>query len=165
VALSPEDIRALISAFQTSDWDEMSLQYGDTRLDLTRNGHPPVGRQNAPVAAAPAAAPVAAAAPAAPAAAAVAAAPSGPTSVAHPDGQKVTSPSLGLFWRSPQPGAPSFVEVGQQVDAEDTVCIVEVMKLMNHVKAGVSGKVVAILVDNGAMVEFGQTLVVVEPGA
>jgi acetyl-CoA carboxylase biotin carboxyl carrier protein len=57
------------------------------------------------------------------------------------------------------------VEVGQQVDAEDTVCIVEVMKLMNHVKAGVSGKVVAILVDNGAMVEFGQTLVVVEPGA
>jgi biotin carboxyl carrier protein len=69
VALSPEDIRALISAFQTSDWDEMSLQYGDTRLDLTRNGHPPVGRQNAPVAAAPAAAPVAATAPAAPAAA------------------------------------------------------------------------------------------------
>jgi acetyl-CoA carboxylase biotin carboxyl carrier protein len=165
VALSPEDIRALISAFQSSDWDEMSLQYGDTRLDLTRNGHPPVGRQNAPVAAAPAApvaAPVAASAPVAPAAPA---APSGPTSVAHPDGQKVTSPSLGLFWRSPQPGAPSFVEVGQQVDAEDTVCIVEVMKLMNHVKAGVSGKVVAILVDNGAMVEFGQTLVVVEPGA
>ena len=165
MALSPEDIRALISAFQSSDWDEMSLQYGDTRLDLTRHGHPPVGRQNAPVAAAPAApvaAPVAASAPVAPAAPA---APSGPTSVAHPDGQKVTSPSLGLFWRSPQPGAPSFVEVGQQVDAEDTVCIVEVMKLMNHVKAGVSGKVVAILVDNGAMVEFGQTLVVVEPGA
>ena len=165
MALSPEDIRALISAFQSSDWDEMSLQYGDTRLDLTRNGHPPVGRQNAPVAAAPAApaaAPVAASAPVAPAATT---APSGPTSVAHPDGQKVTSPSLGLFWRSPQPGAPSFVEVGQQVDAEDTVCIVEVMKLMNHVKAGVSGKVVAILVDNGAMVEFGQTLVVVEPGA
>ena len=165
MALSPEDIRALISAFQSSDWDEMSLQYGDTRLDLTRNGHPPVGRQNAPVAAAPAApvaAPVAASAPVAPAAPTT---PSGPTSVAHPDGQKVTSPSLGLFWRSPQPGAPSFVEVGQQVDAEDTVCIVEVMKLMNHVKAGVSGKVVAILVDNGAMVEFGQTLVVVEPGA
>ena len=165
MALSPEDIRALISAFQSSDWDEMSLQYGDTRLDLTRNGHPPVGRQNAPVAAAPAApvaAPAAASAPVAPAAPT---APSGPTSVAHPDGQKVTSPSLGLFWRSPQPGAPSFVEVGQQVDAEDTVCIVEVMKLMNHVKAGVSGKVVAILVDNGAMVEFGQTLVVVEPGA
>ncbi|MSW87034.1 MAG: acetyl-CoA carboxylase biotin carboxyl carrier protein [Actinobacteria bacterium] len=158
-------MRALISAFQSSDWDEMSLQYGDTRLDLTRNGHPPVGRQNAPVAAAPAApvaAPVAASAPVAPAAPA---APSGPTSVAHPDGHKVTSPSLGLFWRSPQPGAPAFVEVGQQVDAEDTVCIVEVMKLMNHVKAGVSGKVVAILVDNGAMVEFGQTLVVIEPGA
>lgn len=79
------------------------------------------------------------------------------------DGHRVTSPSLGLFWRSPQPGAPPFVEVGMRVDAEDTVCIVEVMKLMNHVKAGVSGTVVAIEVENGAMVEFGAPLVIIEP--
>ncbi len=169
MSLTPEDIRALVRAFESSDWDELSLQYGDTKLALTRTGQPPAG-QAAPVAAAPVAAapaPVAAtSAAAAPAPAAAAVAPaSGPTTAALPDGHRVTSPSLGLFWRSPQPGAPPFVEVGQQVSAEDTVCIVEVMKLMNHVKAGVTGTVVAIPVANGAMVEFGETIVVIDPGA
>lgn len=169
MSLTPEDIRALVRAFESSDWDELSLQYGDTKLALTRTGQPPAG-QSAPAAAAPAANTVtpAASTPAAPvsAPAAAAAAPtSGPTTAALPDGHRVTSPSLGLFWRSPQPGAPPFVEVGQQVSAEDTVCIVEVMKLMNHVKAGVSGTVVAIPVANGAMVEFGETIVVIDPGA
>lgn len=172
MSLTPEDIRALVRAFESSDWDELSLKYGDTTLALTRTGQPPAGQPvtAAPAAAAPAAvaaAPVAAA-PAVPAAVTAAAAPapaSGPTTAALPDGHRVTSPSLGLFWRSPQPGAPPFVEVGQQVNAEDTVCIVEVMKLMNHVKAGVSGTVVAIPVANGAMVEFGETIVVIDPGA
>ncbi len=174
MSLTPEDIRALLRAFEASDWDEMSLAYGDTRLDVTRTGRPPVTAPAAapaaapapvaaaPVAAAPAAsAPVAAAAPAA--AVAPAAAPSTGPAAGLPDGHRVTSPSLGLFWRSPQPGAPPFVEVGQRVDAEDTVCIVEVMKLMNHVKAGVTGTVTAILVDNGAMVEFAQPLVIISP--
>lgn len=172
MSLTPEDIRALVRAFESSDWDELSLKYGDTTLALTRTGQPPAGHAAAAAPAAvapvpPAAAPVAAA-PAAPAAATAAAAPaptSGPTSTVLPDGHRVTSPSLGLFWRSPQPGAPPFVEVGQQVSAEDTVCIVEVMKLMNHVKAGVTGTVVAIPVANGAMVEFGETIVVIDPGA
>lgn len=172
MSLTPEDIRALVSAFEGSDWDEMSLHYGDTRLDLSRNGRPP---QAGAVAAS--AHPPAATAPATPAVAA----PSVPSTVPSPAattapsptsgpvsdlpaGHRVASPSLGLFWRSPQPGAPPFVEVGQQVGAEDTVCIVEVMKLMNHVKAGVAGTVVAIGVDNGAMVEFGAPLVVIEPG-
>jgi acetyl-CoA carboxylase biotin carboxyl carrier protein len=169
VSLTPEDIRALVRAFESSDWDELSLQYGDTKLALTRTGQPPAG-QSAPTAAAPVAVAAAPAAttPATPApapAAAPAAPTSGPTTAALPDGHRVTSPSLGLFWRSPQPGAPPFVEVGQQVSAEDTVCIVEVMKLMNHVKAGVAGTVVAIPVANGAMVEFGETIVVIDPGA
>ncbi len=71
------------------------------------------------------------------------------------------APTLGLFWCSPQPGAPPFVEVGQRVGPDDTVCIVEVMKLMSHVKAGVAGVVAAIPVENGAMVEHGDTLVVI----
>ena len=70
---------------------------------------------------------------------------------------------MGLFWRSPSPGAPPFVEVGQSVSAGDTVAIVEVMKLMNHVAAPVDGVVTAILVDNGASVEYGQTIVIVDP--
>ena len=64
----------------------------------------------------------------------------------------VTSPSPGILWRSPMPGAPPFAEVGQTVETSDTVCIIEVMKLMNHVKAGVAGTVVAALVANGAQV-------------
>jgi acetyl-CoA carboxylase biotin carboxyl carrier protein len=105
----------------------------------------------------------AAPAPAAPAATPVSAPTSPAASAALPDGHRVTSPSLGLFWRSPQPGAPAFVEIGQKVAAEDTVCIVEVMKLMNHVKAGVAGTVIAIQPENGGMVEFGATLVVIDP--
>jgi acetyl-CoA carboxylase biotin carboxyl carrier protein len=70
---------------------------------------------------------------------------------------------VGLFWRAPSPGAPPFVEVGGRVSAGDTVAIVEVMKLMNHVASPVDGVVTAILVENGDSVEFGQPIVVVDP--
>jgi len=78
-------------------------------------------------------------------------------------GERIESPSVGLFWRAPSPGAPPFVEVGSRVAAGETLAIVEVMKLMNHVASPVDGVVTAILVDNGAAVEYGQTIVVVEP--
>jgi biotin carboxyl carrier protein len=77
----------------------------------------------------------------------------------------VNSPSVGLFWRAPAPGAPAFVEVGGPVAAGDTVAIVEVMKLMNHVTAPVSGTVIAVLPENGEAVEFGQVLAVIDPEA
>jgi len=164
MALTPEDIKALVATFDASDWGEMSVRIGDTTLELTRTGRPPEvsadrnsGSTVSNVIAAP---PVATPAPQASPAAS-------PASVVEthstPDGHRVKAPSLGLFWRSPQPGAPEFVNIGQEVDAEDTVGIVEVMKLMNHVKAGVSGTVVAIEPDNGQMVEFGQLLVVIRP--
>jgi acetyl-CoA carboxylase biotin carboxyl carrier protein len=69
---------------------------------------------------------------------------------------------VGLFWRAPSPGAPPFVEVGSPVAAGETVAIVEVMKLMNHVTATVSGTVTAVLAENGQPVEFGQVLVVID---
>ncbi|HEX4729902.1 MAG TPA: biotin/lipoyl-containing protein [Solirubrobacterales bacterium] len=78
-------------------------------------------------------------------------------------GTRIESPSVGLFWRAPSPGAPPFVEVGQQVAAGATVAIVEVMKLMNQVTSPVDGVVTGILVENGASVEFGQPIVVVDP--
>jgi acetyl-CoA carboxylase biotin carboxyl carrier protein len=166
VSLTPEDIRALLSAFEASDWDEMSLQYGDTRLDLSRNGRPPSAAAAAatpvPASPVPAAIPPTTLPAAAPAAAPAPAVSAGSPAATSPEGHRVCSPSLGLFWRSPQPGAPPFVEVGQRVEPEDTVCIVEVMKLMNHVKAGVAGTVVAIEVENGAMVDFGAALVVID---
>ena len=70
-----------------------------------------------------------------------------------PTGTVVESPSVGLFWRAPSPGAPPFVEVGATVSDGDTLGIVEVMKLMNHVKAGVDGTVRGVHADNGSMIE------------
>ena len=73
------------------------------------------------------------------------------------------SPSPGIFWRSPEAGLPPFADAGHPGVAAATVCIVEVMKLMNHVKAGVSGVVVAVYVENGAAVHKGQALFAIAP--
>ncbi|MGH3437307.1 MAG: acetyl-CoA carboxylase biotin carboxyl carrier protein, partial [Sciscionella sp.] len=75
----------------------------------------------------------------------------------------VTAPLLGTFYRSPAPGKPPFVEVGSEVEAADSVCIVEVMKLFNQVTAGNKGRIAEIVATDGAMVEFGQTLMWIEP--
>src|SRR5262249_59256650 len=75
----------------------------------------------------------------------------------------VTAPLLGTFYRAPAPDAAPFVEVGSVVEPDDTVCIIEVMKLMNNVRAGRRGRVAQICADNAALVEFGQTLVLIEP--
>jgi biotin carboxyl carrier protein len=78
-------------------------------------------------------------------------------------GTVVESPSVGLFWRSPAPGAPPFVDAGTHVAAGDTLAIVEVMKLMNHVVAPAPGIVQAVLAENGARVEYGQSLFTIGP--
>jgi acetyl-CoA carboxylase biotin carboxyl carrier protein len=78
---------------------------------------------------------------------------------------EVPSPLLGIFHRAPKPGAPPFVEVGSRVEEQTVVGIIEVMKLMNSVHSGVKGEVVEILIENGAAVEYGQTLMRVRPGA
>lgn len=75
----------------------------------------------------------------------------------------IKAPVLGIFYRSPKPGTPPFVEVGQVVKEDDIVCIIEVMKLFNSVKAGMNGRVVEICAENTEMVEFDQTLFVLEP--
>ena len=78
-----------------------------------------------------------------------------------PEGHVVKSPMVGTFYRSPSPGAKAFVEVGQNVNAGDTLCIIEAMKLLNEIEADKTGVVKAILVDNGQPVEFGQPLFVI----
>ena len=168
MSLTPDDLKSLVASFEASDWSEMSVRVGDTTLELTRTGRPPTASPSPSSPPTAATAPAPDVPPAVPPASANAAAPTTAGSVGGPaeaavDGHVVSAPSLGLFWRSPQPGAPPFVEVGQHVDAGDTVCIVEVMKLMNHVMAGVSGTVVAIEPENGQMVEFGQLLAVIRP--
>jgi len=78
-----------------------------------------------------------------------------------PKGNIVKSPMVGTFYRSPAPGKPTFVEVGQSVQAADPVCIIEAMKLLNEIEAGFDGVIREILVENGQPVEFGQPLFVV----
>ena len=91
------------------------------------------------------------------------------TGMPSPSGEKamegfvaIKAPMLGTFYRTPKPGAPPFVEVGAMVAKDDPVCIIEVMKLFNTVKAGVQGKIARICAEQGQMVEYQQILFLVE---
>ena len=75
----------------------------------------------------------------------------------------ITSPMVGTFYISPNPEAAPFVKVGDQVGPDSTVCIIEAMKVFNEIQAECSGRVVSVLVENGAPVEFGQKLFRIEP--
>ena len=167
--MTPETIKALLDAFERSDWREMVVEVGEDSLHVSRDPLPQGAVAPAP--AATAAGPVTAGDPPP---LPVAKASSGvvPPTVPPPaaesgevsaKGTEIAAPSVGLFWRAPSPGAPPFVEVGGRVAAGETVAIVEVMKLMNHVASPVDGLVTAILVENGGAVEFGQAIVVVDP--
>jgi acetyl-CoA carboxylase biotin carboxyl carrier protein len=98
--------------------------------------------------------------PAAPAAAAEAE--TEPAGDAVPEGHTVNSPMVGTFYEAPSPGARPFVEIGQQVNIGDTLCIIEAMKMLNQIEADKAGKITAMLVENGQPVEFGQALFVID---
>ncbi len=76
---------------------------------------------------------------------------------------EITSPIIGTFYRKPAPDKPVFVEVGDTVNSETIVCMVEAMKLFNEIEAEVSGKIVKVLIEDGTPVEFGQPLFLVDP--
>jgi len=142
-------VRRLIALMKEHDLSELDLQQGETRVRLRRGGEV-VTQAVAPVAAPQAQ-------PAAPAAAAPPAADARMV--------EITSPMVGTFYTASGPDAAPFVKVGDRIGPEKTVCIVEAMKVFNEIPAGVSGQVVAVLVENGAPVEFGQPLIKVDPGA
>lgn len=154
-------IQALAELLQSNELTEIEVmrEYGeDDSLNVR------VSRQKEVVAAmaAPVAAPVAAAPAAAPAAAAAAApaAASNDDPASHPGA--VTSPMVGTVYLQPEPGAPSFISVGATVSEGDTLLIVEAMKTMNHIPAPKSGTVKRILVEDGATIEYGAPLVILE---
>lgn len=160
--LSEAEVLQVMELFQQSDWDELELKSGDLHLQLSRRERRAVSTTMAP-ASAPVPAPVPN-----PATAATAPA-SDPTPAAQEVIDRnwiaVRAPMLGTFFAAPSPGAAPFVTVGQTVSADDTVAIVEVMKLMNHVKAGSAGKIVRISARNGELVEFDEALIYLEPAA
>lgn len=143
-------VRRLIELMKEHDLSELDLRQADNRVRIRRGGE--VVAYSAPVAAAPA-----------PAAAAAAAAPA--ESAAEARMLVIKSPMVGTFYKASGPDAAPFVKVGDRIGPEKTVCIVEAMKVFNEIPAGVSGQVVAILVENGAPVEFGQPLIKVDPDA
>ena len=148
-------IKKLIELVEESGIAELEISEGEESVRISRHS---TAAPQAPIhyAAAPAAAP-------APVAAApVAEAPAAEAPAATPAGHQVLSPMVGTFYRSPSPDSKAFVEVGQKVNAGDTLCIVEAMKMMNQIEADKSGVVTAILVEDGQPVEFDQPLVVIE---
>lgn len=92
------------------------------------------------------------------------AAPAAPAAAAHPAGTiAIKSPMVGTFYRAANPEAPSYVEEGDAVNKETTVCMIEAMKVFNEIKAEMEGTIAAILVENGQSVEYGQPLFLVKP--
>lgn len=155
-------IKALAELLRENDLTELEVQRDYDKANslsvrVTRSQPAPIAAQvQMPVAAPVAAAPVAPAA--APAPAPVAEAAEDPA--AHPGA--VSSPMVGTVYLQAEPGAPAFIKVGTQVEEGDTLLIVEAMKTMNHIPAPKAGTVKRILVEDGAAVEFGTPLVIVE---
>ncbi|MDN3653698.1 acetyl-CoA carboxylase biotin carboxyl carrier protein [Thalassotalea ponticola] len=146
-------IKKLIELVEDSGINELEISEGEESVRISRGGQV--------VAAAPMAAPVAAPAPVA--ASAPAAAPAeAATAASEITGHIVRSPMVGTFYSSPSPEAPAFVEVGQHVNAGDTLCIVEAMKMMNQIEADKSGVIKQILAQNEDTIEFDQPLFVIE---
>jgi acetyl-CoA carboxylase biotin carboxyl carrier protein len=161
--LSEDDVLHILKLIDESKFDYFQLEVGELKITVSKGEPIPIGHTGQPVtmSAAPVAAPVAAPKPAAPPAAATALA---AKAAAIPAGHvAVTAPLLGTFYVAPEPGAPPFVHVGQQVTEDTTVGLIEVMKVFNSVRAGVKGTIVEVVAQNGGFVEFGQTLFIVKP--
>ncbi|WP_448547988.1 acetyl-CoA carboxylase biotin carboxyl carrier protein [Thalassotalea fusca] len=143
-------IKKLIELVEESGINELEIAEGEESVRISRGGAVVTAPQPVMHVPSPAAAP----APAAPAA----------ESNAAPalSGHIVRSPMVGTFYEAPSPDAPKFVEVGQHVNAGDTLCIIEAMKMMNQIEADKSGVIKEILVHNEDAIEFDQPLFIIE---
>lgn len=156
MSLTAAEVAEILRLVQASSFDEFSLELDGLKLNFKRSADG-LGSIERPAASAPPAAAVAppAAAPLDPPAAVAA---------ADPKIHNVHSPMLGTFYHAPKPGEPPFVAVGDMVEKDSIVGIIEVMKLMNTVRAEVRGRVAEILVADGAFVEYGEILLrIVKP--
>ena len=158
--LTYQDIVELIELIKSSSqFSEFRIRHGDFEIELRRGSAGSTSVPGTALAAAPlahaATAPITTPAMLADADA-VASWPAGAV--------VIRSPMVGSFFRSPEPGAAPFVCLGQAVQADTTVCIIEVMKLMNSIRAGSAGRVIDVLVADGAAVAYGQPLIVIQAG-
>lgn len=158
--LSKDDVFKIIKMIEESGYDDVRLEIGDFKLHVQKqaSGAPVVeigGQREAPRT--QAAAGHSAGASASPVSR------RGPADKFPDDVIVVRAPMLGTFYRAPAPGEKPFVEAGARVKPDDTVGLVEVMKLFSSIKAGAAGSVLEILVENAVMVEHGQPLMIIQP--
>jgi acetyl-CoA carboxylase biotin carboxyl carrier protein len=154
MSLSHEDVKRLLELLDASKFDELHLETDGTKLTLRRNGAGASSASAATVSSEQVAVPVAAAV----------AQSQAPSSAASTAGLiEVRASMLGQFYSAPKPGAAPFVTVGSKVQRDTAIAIIEVMKLMNSISAGVEGEVVEILARDGELVEFDQVLMWVRP--
>jgi acetyl-CoA carboxylase biotin carboxyl carrier protein len=152
------EIRKLIQLVKRTGIGELEVSEGGRTVRISANTHAPAPAVQVPAAPAPVPppSPVAHHAPAPVPSMAIPAAP-------EQRYVKIVSPMVGTFYRAPAPDADAYVEVGDQVDVGQTVCIIEAMKLMNEIEAEARGRVAQISVENGQPVEYGQTLFLIDP--
>ncbi len=146
IPIDPDTIRALAAVLVETGLTEIEIADKDSRIRVVRGGG--VATTMLPVATAPSA-PVT-----------VLATPAAQDMTSHPGA--VISPMVGVAYLSPEPGAPQFINLGQQVTAGQTLLLIEAMKTFNQIKAPKAGTVAAILVQSGAPVEYGEVLIVLE---
>jgi len=152
MTLTAKDVAEILRLLEESSFDSLSLEINGMKLHLQRSAAAPLKQVGKPAAAAPA-----------PFVSPQSRAKAKPPS--EPGLSGVSSPLLGVFYRAPKPGEPPFVQPGSKVEPDTVIGIIEVMKLMNSVRAGVKGEVVEILAENGALVEYGEILLRVRPEA
>lgn len=164
-----ERIRRLVRLMEEHDLSEIDLRQDEERINLKRgtNAVPPM--MAPPMYAPPAyAAPVQQPAPTAPAATGGAATSGAPASGGTADGPNIVvikAPMVGTFYNRPNPDSEPFVKVGSSVNADTTICIIEAMKVFNEIPAEISGKVVAVMVENEQSVEYGKPLFKIDTSA
>jgi len=143
-----KDIKELIALMKKNDLSVFKMEKEGFKITLKKESDQPISYQVTPsVAAAPIAVP-----------APVAAAAVVPDPVEKPALREIASPMVGTFYAAPSPDSPSFVEVGQQVSPDTVICIIEAMKVMNEIKAEVSGTIAEVMIESGKPVQFGQAL-------
>ena len=143
IPIDPDTIRALAAVLVETGLTEIEIADKDSRIRVVRGAAP------APPVLPVAASPLPSVAP-----------PVTQDDAEHPGAD--VSPMVGVAYLSPEPGAPAFVNVGQSVVAGQTLCLIEAMKTFNQIKAPKAGTVIAILVQSGAPVEYGEVLIILE---
>jgi len=135
MALSDDDVREILRLIDETELGELRIETEGLSLHVVRGRAAPAERAEEPA----------------------------PTAATADGAVTIDAPMLGVFYRAPSPGAPPFVDVGTRIERDTIVCVIEVMKMMNSVPAGVVGTIAEVHVENAEAVEFGQPLFRVMP--